>query len=115
MKLLIATISICAAFWSAPAWADCLSRTVTDETNATQTVTVAVPASEVGDYRQKGYAPATCESVDKAARREEICQIQASGNNAVQKRFEDLFGMAASRLCSSARLEAGITAATPQP
>ncbi len=112
---LAAVVAMCGVAWSAPARADCLARPLPDEAGGKRSVTVAVPSSEVGDYVAKGYVPAVCASADKAAYRDEICKLQASGNSAVQQRIEEVFGMPAARVCNSAKLEAGVTVTAPSP
>ena len=111
---LLVMVAICAGAWSVPARADCLARPLPDEAGGKRSVTVAVPSSEIGDYVAKGYVPTACTSVDKAAFRDEICKLQATGNTTVQARIEEVFGMPAARVCNSARLEAGVPI-TPSP
>jgi len=88
---------------TAPVGATCLSRPFVDANGVTQPHTIYVPAGEASAYRAKGFTPAACGAVSVEVHRARMCRMALYGNDAVQKRFEQVLGAKPKELCESAK------------
>ncbi len=95
----------------APALADCVTRTFKDAGGVDRALIVPAPSAEAKDYEALGFQAASCGTIDKAASRDQLCGLTKLGNDAVQKRLEEVLGAPPAKMCASAKLEASV--ATP--
>lgn len=85
------------------AGASCLSRPFLGANGASQPHTIYVPSGEVSIYQAKGFVPAACGPVSLEVHRARVCHLAIYGNDAVQRRFQQVLGAKPKDLCASAK------------
>jgi hypothetical protein len=89
--------------------AKCVARVVAGSGGVKTTILAVAPDSGSADLAAAGYQDASCGAVDKAAYRAKVCSPKDLGNRGIQRQLELQAGISFARLCSAARVEAGLT------
>ncbi|PAX06400.1 hypothetical protein [Sphingomonas lenta] len=89
----------------------CFVRKFKDARNKDHDFSVVVPSSLSTPLTEKGFKKAECGEVATRikAYRDGVCKMAASGNGAVQERFEDVLGARPDHLCAAAKAIEGLT------
>lgn len=112
--VMIGAVFSVAAFGT-PASAACLTRSVTDASGIAKPMVIVAPDGEIRAYSARGFAvtPCTLTAAQMAYERDEMCKATKLGNDAVQKRLEQVVGASPKQMCASAQAVLGSAAVTP--
>ena len=85
--------------------ARCMARTTTQSEHPNWSFVVPVPPGKQADFAAKGFMPAPCAgmTVNLARFKKDSCEL-AKGNEAVQRRTEQVFGIDARKTCAAITL-----------
>jgi hypothetical protein len=83
--------------------ARCMARTTTQTEHPNWQFLVPVPIANQVDFAGKGFQPVACNGVDVARFKADVCDL-AKGNDAVQARTEQIYGINARKMCAAAKL-----------
>jgi len=85
--------------------AQCMARTTTQSEHANWPLVVPATSANQAAFAAKGFVPAPCGSLatDLVTLKADMCNL-AQGNDAVQRRTEQVFGIDARKLCAAVTL-----------
>jgi hypothetical protein len=86
-----------------PVGAQCLTRGFKDSTGADRSLTIVVPTADATRYSEKKFTAGACGQMSVAEYRARTCRLALQGNDAVQKRLEQVLGAAPRALCDAVK------------
>lgn len=86
-----------------PLGAKCMTRSHKDAQGTDHALTIVVPDAALGRFAGKGFTASPCNSMTVTEYRTRACRLAAQGNEAVQKRLEQVLGASPKELCSAVK------------